>query len=231
MNYTTLRKCALSFIDQCRATWLSQLKWGQRLHKFSWENLRSFYICKQVEGPLPPALSLCSIRCEEKRCNTCTYHSNYSLIKQGKNSLQTFFYVYACSTLHRKDKTFCLLPGLHTEGGTQGYLPPPPPPRLTFHPSGFLPLSNIITILCECGKKTRAPPIIPPLPRQKQCSCTCIVGRSPKPRRHSPASPLRDRLKQPSRSPASESAPHCRTTAVGRYISITFAMTGLKIIS
>ncbi len=36
------------------------------------------------------------------------------------------------------------------------------------------------------------------------------------------------RLKHPSLSPASESAPHCRTTADGEYDSITFEMIGSK---
>lgn len=36
--------------------------------------------------------------------------------------------------------------------------------------------------------------------------------------------PLMVRLKQPSLSPDKESAPHCRTTALGWYISITLAM-------
>ena len=33
--------------------------------------------------------------------------------------------------------------------------------------------------------------------------------------------PSRERLKQPRRSEASESAPHCSTTAVGWYMAIT----------
>lgn len=37
--------------------------------------------------------------------------------------------------------------------------------------------------------------------------------------------PLRERLKHPSLSPASESAPHCRTIALGRYTSITLDIT------
>jgi len=33
---------------------------------------------------------------------------------------------------------------------------------------------------------------------------------------------------EPSRSPESESEPHCSTSAVGWYISITFCITGTK---
>ena len=43
--------------------------------------------------------------------------------------------------------------------------------------------------------------------------------------------PLRERLKQPNLSPARESAPHCSTTAEGLQTSMTFDITGLKIIS
>ena len=45
--------------------------------------------------------------------------------------------------------------------------------------------------------------------------------------RHS-ACPRMDRLKHPRRSPVRESAPDWNTTASGAYISITFAMMGLK---
>ena len=43
--------------------------------------------------------------------------------------------------------------------------------------------------------------------------------------RPGPSLPRIDRLKQPRRSPESESAPHCSTTALGWYISITLAIT------
>uniref|UniRef100_A0A182NXS9 Uncharacterized protein n=1 Tax=Anopheles dirus TaxID=7168 RepID=A0A182NXS9_9DIPT len=41
--------------------------------------------------------------------------------------------------------------------------------------------------------------------------------------------PKYSKLKQPSRSPVSESAPHCSTTADGWNVSITFEMIGTKI--
>ena len=41
--------------------------------------------------------------------------------------------------------------------------------------------------------------------------------------------PSRLRLKQPRRSPDSESAPHCSTTASGRYFSMTLPSTVRKI--
>ena len=40
-----------------------------------------------------------------------------------------------------------------------------------------------------------------------------------------PHVPLSDRLKQPSLSPANESAPHWRTMALGRYTSMTLDIT------
>ena len=40
--------------------------------------------------------------------------------------------------------------------------------------------------------------------------------------------PLSERLKQPSLSPASESAPHCSTIALGLYTSITLRITFFK---
>ena len=41
--------------------------------------------------------------------------------------------------------------------------------------------------------------------------------------------PRTERLKQPSRSPESESAPQQSTTAPGWKVAITFSTTGLKI--
>ena len=45
------------------------------------------------------------------------------------------------------------------------------------------------------------------------------------------AVPFRDKLKHPSLSPARESAPHCSTTALGQYSSMTLDSTGLKMSS
>ena len=42
--------------------------------------------------------------------------------------------------------------------------------------------------------------------------------------------PLSVRLKQPNLSPERESAPHCKTTALGWYISITFVITCFNIV-
>ena len=62
-----------------------------------------------------------------------------------------------------------------------------------------------------------------------QYTSDCLKGRHEHElwadRHPSTSQPLRERLKHPSLSPESESAPHCRTTALGRYTLRTCSIT------